>query len=127
MSRDNQDKNPARRRRAAPNGVSTVLSDEQSTVHLGHRLRQCRDSRGLTQAQAAAEAGITRNALGRLEGKQFPNPCLQTLLALMQVYRLRSLEELFGPLPSHRLAKEWAEAGWAGTRHGDRRQRTEGY
>ncbi|MGH3873556.1 MAG: helix-turn-helix domain-containing protein [Pseudonocardiaceae bacterium] len=117
MPRDKQDRSPAWRCRAAPNGASAVPSDDQSTVHLGRRLRQCRDSSGLTQAQAAAAAGITRNALGRLEGKQFPNPCLQTLLALMQVYRLHSLEELLGPFLSQQLAKEWAQAGWAGTRH----------
>ncbi len=124
MDPDDQEERAARGGRAARSNVSTPSDDEQSTVHLGRRLRQCRDSRRLTQAQAAAAAGITRNALGRLEGKQFPNPSLQTLLALMQVYGLRSLEELLGPLPSHLLAKEWAEAGWTGTRRGSRSQRT---
>jgi DNA-binding XRE family transcriptional regulator len=115
---ENPDGSRSRRRRNVPTGSSDGSTDEQLTVHVGHRLRQCRDSRGPTQAEAAEAAGITRNALGRLESKQFPNPSLQTLLALMIVYRLCSLEELLGPLPSDRLAKEWQDAGWVGRRQG---------
>lgn len=106
-----------RHRPAVLRSVPTSGSAEQSTIHIGHRMRACREAKGLTQEAAAAEAGITRNALGKIESRQFPNPTLQTMLALMQVYGLRSLEELLGPLPSYRLANDWQRSGWAGTRH----------
>lgn len=108
---------PRRRRPTVLSSVPPPASYEQSTVHIGSHLRACREKNKLTQEDAAGAAGITRNALGRLERERFPNPSLRTLLALMQVYKLHSLEELLGPLPSYRLAKDWKEAGWAGTRH----------
>lgn len=107
------------KRRSRPTVISSVPSDDadaQPTVHVGRRLRVCRVQRKLTQEQAAGAAGLTRNALGRLEAQQFPNPSLRTLVALMQVYELGSLEELLGPLPSYRLANSWEDAGWTGPR-----------
>ncbi len=87
-----------------------------STTHLGGRLRAARNARGLTQAQAADAAGIARNTLVSLERAQHPDPRLSTLLRLMRVYGLGSLEELLGELPSHQLAETWAAEGWTITR-----------
>jgi transcriptional regulator with XRE-family HTH domain len=87
-------------------------------VHVGQRLRRLRQARGLTQEQAAAAAGLTRNTLGSLERERFPDPHLSTLLTLMHVYQLGTLEELLGPLPSARVANAWEEEGRTGTRRG---------
>lgn len=85
----------------------------QLTVHVGERLRACRESRGLTQGQAAAAAGITRNALSALERRQFPDPSLRTLLGLQRAYGLATIEELLGggPMPSRVLADLMLGAG----------------
>lgn len=123
LSDKDEGKRPRRRRPAVLSSVPTASSDDaRSTVHIGQRLRAWREERRLTQEDAAGAAGITRNALGRLEAKQFPNPSLQTLLGLMRVYELGSLEELLGPLPSYRLAKDWEETGWIGTRRSSKDQ-----
>ncbi len=116
MAGDDRRRAGNQHRRRVLRSVPSDLPDAHSTVHIGHRLRDCRERQGLTQENAAGAAGLTRNALASLEGKQFPNPHLQTLLALMQVYKLSSLEELLGPLPSYRVANSWEAAGWTGTR-----------
>jgi transcriptional regulator with XRE-family HTH domain len=85
---------------------------DEVRVHLGERLRAVRKQTGLTQEKAAAVAGMTRNAIAELEKARFPNPKLSTLLRLMRTYKLRSLEELLGPVPSARLAEAWEEEGW---------------
>src|SRR3954470_8571857 len=91
-------------------------SHAQLTVHIGDRLRDLRLRRGLTQEDAAAAAGITRNALMGLERRRFPNPYLSTLLALMRCYELSSLDELLGPLPAGAIHDAWEAAGWTRTR-----------
>jgi transcriptional regulator with XRE-family HTH domain len=92
--------------------VPDLDASDRLRVHLGERLRLLRIQNGLTQEKAAGEAGITRNWLAELEKARFPNPTLNTLLRLMQVYRLGSVEELLGPTPSARLAAAWEEAEW---------------
>jgi transcriptional regulator with XRE-family HTH domain len=96
--------------------VPSVLSDVNSSVHVGQHLRQWRRLRELTQEQAAVAAGLSRGWLAGIERERFPNPTLANLLALMQVYDLGSLDELLGPLPSYRIAQQWQAAGWTGTR-----------
>ncbi|MFF1610849.1 helix-turn-helix transcriptional regulator [Amycolatopsis sp. NPDC058278] len=96
--------------------VPSPPSDDHFSVHLGHRLRELCEQRGLTQEVAAVTAGITRNTLVKLEGARFPNPQLSTLLSLMQCYELRSIDELIGPMPAARLAHAWQAAGWPNTR-----------
>ncbi|MCF6389859.1 helix-turn-helix domain-containing protein [Mycobacterium sp. MBM] len=81
-----------------------VVSDVQSTIHLGHTLRAHRQAIGLTQEQAASKARITRGALAALEKKAVPNPSLRTLLSLMRTYELDSIEALLGSTPSAQLA-----------------------
>jgi transcriptional regulator with XRE-family HTH domain len=85
---------------------------DQSSVHLGNRLRAVREQTGLSQEKAAGKAGITRNRLALLEKTRFPNPTLSTLLGLMRAYKLRSIEELLGPVPSARLVAAWPEEDW---------------
>lgn len=91
---------PARRR-------LHLVSDDQSTVHIGHWFRRCREDAGLTQEQAAGRAGITRNALAALEKRALPNPGLKTMLSLMRAYDLDSIEALLGPARSVQLAAAW--------------------
>jgi transcriptional regulator with XRE-family HTH domain len=81
-------------------------------LHLGERLRDFRIMNNLTQEQAAVHAGLTRKSIARLESTRFPNPHLNTLLRLMTTYRVSSLEELLGIMPSARLAAVWKEEGW---------------
>lgn len=88
----------------------------QSNVHLGARLRDLRLGRGWSIEQAAARAGLSRNTLGGLETNPLPNPNLSTLLALMELYQLRSIEELFGSVPSRSLLEAWVANGRPGTR-----------
>jgi DNA-binding XRE family transcriptional regulator len=90
--------------------------DDQLTVHLGQRLRSIRDAAGMTQETAANSAGLTRNTLASLEKHPFSDPKLSTLLRLMRVYQLGSLEELLGPLPGARLAAALEAEGWQSAR-----------
>jgi transcriptional regulator with XRE-family HTH domain len=81
-------------------------------VHLGERLRAVRERAGLSQEKAAVASGISRNTLVTLEKARFGNPKLGTLLRLMRTYKLRSIEELLGPVPSARLAAAWEAEEW---------------
>ncbi len=91
-----------------------LVADDQSTVHVGMALKRRREAADLTQEQAAAKAGITRNALSALEKKQYPDPHLSTLLALMLTYEAQSIEALLGPVPSQLIAGQWQAHGWLG-------------
>lgn len=106
---------PAGRRARGRSSLQVVPDLDPSDrfrVHLGERLRLLRKESGLTQENAAAAAGITRNWLAELEKARFPNPTLSTLLRLMRAYGLGSVEELLGPTPSTRLVTAWEEEGW---------------
>ena len=104
------------RERGPLRAVSAATADHL-TVHVGDRLRQLREEHELTQEEAAAKAGVTRNTLVNLEREQFPNPQLSTLLGLMRCYRLTSLDALLGPMPATWVAEAWKQAGWPNTRH----------
>ena len=46
----------------------------KSQLTFGHKLRELRENKGLTQEQLAERVGITANAVGQFErGKIFPN------------------------------------------------------
>jgi DNA-binding XRE family transcriptional regulator len=108
-----------RRRRPGRPVLHSVPDHEladQPRVHLGQRLRAARTAKGLTMEKAAFAAGLTRTTIGNLEGARFPDPKLSTLLRLMRAYDLRSVEELFGSVPSARLAAAWEEGGWENAR-----------
>lgn len=83
-------------------------------MHIGSVLRAHREAVGLTQERATVAAGLTRNTLVTIEGARFPDPHLSTLLALVEVYGLGSLDELLGPMPSRSLADRWEVADWEG-------------
>jgi transcriptional regulator with XRE-family HTH domain len=119
------DQRPGHQRSGRPALRSVPEPDpaDQPRVHLGNRLRAARMATGLTMERAAVAAGLTRNTIGSLENARFPDPKLSTLLRLMRVYGLSSLEELLGPVPSARLAAAWEHEGWETSRgessHGD--------
>lgn len=61
-----------------------------------------RKSQHLSRRQLADRAGIGVTTVRKiLKGEG--NPTLDTLLALANVLGLHSIEELFGPLPSHEI------------------------
>src|SRR5688572_3051434 len=51
---------------------------------LGHRLRRARQARGLTQAQLAAAAGVTRATVNRLENGDVPDLGINKVQALLE-------------------------------------------
>lgn len=85
------------------------------SVHVGAHLRRLRAARGWSIEDAAVRAGLSRNTLSKLEGMALPNPRLATLLALMELYDLQSIEELLGLLPSRALLRAWVEEGRPGS------------
>lgn len=75
--------------------ISTT--DSEILEEIGARLAALRKARGLTQADAAKRAGLSRNTLYRAE--QGDNPTLQTVIRLLRTYgRLAALES-FIPVP----------------------------
>lgn len=88
--------------------------DAQSTVHIGAAVKARREAVGLTQERAAALAGITRNALMSIEHQALPNSTLSTLLSLMRVYGLRTLDELIGVTAAEAAAETWSAREWEG-------------
>ena len=59
-------------------------SDPEVMVELGRRLARLRKARGMTQAEAAARAGLDRTTVSRAE--RGDNPNLLTLVRLLRVY-----------------------------------------
>ena len=78
---------------------------------IGSRLRTLRQAQlpPLSQSGAARRIGISQPALSALEAGQ-TSPSLSTLFRVQVAYELASLEELFGEIPSRRLAV-WAQGG----------------
>ena len=68
--------------------IATVLAD------VGARLRRLRNHRGVTLTRLAAETGISKSTLSRLETGQ-RKPSLELLLPLAQAHRV-PLDELVG-------------------------------
>ena len=71
-------------------------------------MRDLRRHADLTQEQAAVLAGLTRNTIMSLESSEVPDPRLSTLLKLMRLYKVGSLDELLGVSASVRLLA-WIE------------------
>lgn len=101
---------------ARSRGRLRPVDDARSTGHVGARLRLLRETAGLSQETAAVRAGLTRNTLGRLEAEALPDPRLSTLLSLMELYRMTSLEDLLGVSPSRSLLQDWVAEGRPGLR-----------
>lgn len=65
--------------------------DPEILAELGRRLARVRESRGLTQEEAAQQAGLDRATVSRTERGE--NPTLLTVIRLLRVYgRLGSLD-----------------------------------
>lgn len=70
--------------------------DREILEEIGRRLAALRKARGLTQSEAAARAGLSRNTLYRAE--RGDNPTLQTVIRLLRTYgRLAALERFIPP------------------------------
>jgi transcriptional regulator with XRE-family HTH domain len=78
---------------------------------IGPRLRELRETRGLSLRAAARVAGIGKTLLSEIERQDRPDPQLSVLLKLQHAYGLASIEELLGELPgqpSRTLAATYA-------------------
>jgi putative transcriptional regulator len=62
-------------------------------IEIGNRLKLARVEKGLTQAELADLAGVTRQTIGLIEGGRY-NPTLKLCLILARATG-RSLDELF--------------------------------
>jgi len=62
-------------------------------IKIGNRLKLARVEKGLTQAELADLAGVTRQTIGLIEGGRY-NPTLKLCLILARATG-RSLDELF--------------------------------
>lgn len=97
------------KRTAAPG--RSRQSAAQQIGQLPSRLAQWRQERGVSADAVARAIGVHRNTIVDLESGKRRNPSLQVLLGLQAYFDLRSIEELFGPvpapedLPSRRLAE----------------------
>lgn len=81
----------------------------RNIAQLHRRLRALRLTEGVSMAALARGAGISRSTLYQYENSAEANPTLDNLLRLAAFFRLHSLEELFGPLPSSDLGAMAAE------------------
>lgn len=102
--------------RATRKLAAVTPPNAHSSVHLGDHLRDLRKAEGWSIEAAASKAGLSANTLANIERSAFPNPTLSTLLALVEIYRLRSVEELFGRLPSRVVLAHWVASGRPGSR-----------
>lgn len=53
-------------------------------TELGKRIRSARETRGMTQKQAAQAAGIATDMISRLENGRYQSPGLRTLLRIAE-------------------------------------------
>lgn len=51
-------------------------------MHIGERIKRLRTSRGLTQTELAARAGVPQSLISRLEGQTRDNPSADVLKRL---------------------------------------------
>lgn len=91
-------------------------SPASDSIHLGKRLRTLREACSLSQESAAVRAGMTRNTLARHEASAFPDLKLSTILALMELYDVASLDGFVGRSPAERLLQSWVGQGRPGLR-----------
>jgi transcriptional regulator with XRE-family HTH domain len=89
-----------------PSPVSDGPSPEFHLDEMGKRLRKLRKEHGLKQAQAAAIAGVSAGQMSGIERGVVRSPGLAGLLALQREYGLKSIEELFGDMPSFTLVNQ---------------------
>lgn len=74
-----------------------VRSDPEVLEELGRRLAAVRAARGLTQSEAAEQAGLGRATVSRAE--QGENPNLLTVVRLLRVYGRLDALDAFLPEP----------------------------
>jgi transcriptional regulator with XRE-family HTH domain len=99
--------------------IENSLTDDAVLRELGQRLAASRLARNLTQAELAAEAGVSKRTLGRLEMGQ----AATQLSGFVRVCRaLRLLDRLDALIPTSTATSPLAEL----ERKGKRRRRASG-
>lgn len=99
--------------------IENSLTDDAVLRELGQRLAAARLARNLTQAELAAEAGVSKRTLGRLEMGQ----AATQLSGFVRVCRaLRLLDRLDALIPTSTTTSPLAEL----ERKGKRRRRASG-
>ncbi len=85
--------------------ISEILSDEAILAELGERIARVRIDRQLTQAQVAAQAGVSKRTLERIESGASAQ--MSSFIRILRVLELLSrLEQMFpetGPGPMELL------------------------
>lgn len=77
--------------------ISNIMPDADILQTLGRRLRRLRKTRGLSQAEAAEQAGVDRTTVSRAE--RGDNPNLLTVVRLLRVYGRIGALDAFIPEP----------------------------
>jgi transcriptional regulator with XRE-family HTH domain len=73
---------------------------DQAKSVFRRRVRELREDRGWSYAEAAVGSGLTRGNWRKIETGDVDDPSLTSLLRMQRRLGLASIEELFGPLPS---------------------------
>jgi transcriptional regulator with XRE-family HTH domain len=101
----------ATRSSGAAETTDRTASGARYLAQVGARLRELRGDE--SQRGLAARTGLSPTTIGQLEeGKHEPR--LGTMLALKDAFRLGSIEELIGPMPSTALVASPTEAAGSG-------------
>lgn len=79
--------------------ASRVHHEKAYMSELGHRLRNLREERGMTQQVLAQAAGIATDMVSRLENGHYSSPGLRTLLRIAEGMGL-SVSALLPDMPS---------------------------
>lgn len=104
-----------RQREAEDPEFAAAAHDERDKRALAHRLRELRESKGLSQAEVAAQIGTKQPSIARIE-RGLALPRLDMLQKLARVFGMRMVID-FVPAPRRRRRKakaaEVRTAEWA--------------
>jgi len=91
-----------------PRGARTLSNLSELKENIGRRIRAVREARGLGLDALKDEYGTLSGTVGRIERGE-SDARLSTLLRLMRILSLESIEELLGELPPSMPSKMLGE------------------
>jgi ribosome-binding protein aMBF1 (putative translation factor) len=104
-----------RQREADDPEFAAAAQDDRDKRALAHRIREMRESKGLSQAEVAAQIGTKQPSIARIE-RGLTLPRLDMLQKLARVFGMRVVID-FVPAPRRRRKAKVAEdrtASWTG-------------